>query len=954
MSLEIDINEIRYNPTKIQSAILSAIEVKSDGKIVFTDPTNPFLMQLEANISLTNDALVESVSALRKNYAAIATRPSDIFNHISDIEMVNMFAVPANATMTFMINLTELIDNGYRVDNSISMTIPMYSNIVVTETKFTLLNDIKITHYMDSGKTYIEQLVSDNDLSIKDYGVLKNDHIIDKDGNKWIAFETLVKQLERFSIIDNIITGMGFKKDFKLVDQYHYSEVFIKNKNTLNEWKQIKTTHSDIVFDPMKPTIHVKVTNNNVRYTVPEMYLLNKTISGLIKIVIYTSKGEMVLNINKFNVDDFILTLGNTALNESTAVCTNITTLVSSNHILDGGRDQRTMDEMRSLVINNTTGDNNMPLTALALKERADYNGYKIDKVLDVATDRFFVATKNLPEPFSKKIRSKMDIFMNTAIFMLNNTTNNDYINFTDSSTIVLRSGAIFINENNMVRPINNDEVDSLYSIFGDELSLKLLKNKHFYNPFYYMISVVDGISTSRAFDLDDPKLNNLRIMSKINKEISTNIDQFTTYTTNKGFTLVFSILSNASFNKIPKKYIKAQLSMTISDSEDKIYFYTTLNPVSGYLEFNLKTDFFVTEKDSLHITNGISELANNFIDLDSDIEIILYTVDSNITKTKYSVTDEIIYEENPNKLALSKEIVNLKLGKSLDYLWNAVNTNYTERKFLVHENDVPMTYKEDVYDIDVTDGSFFNVSDPDERGCSDTVKYKLLHKAGDNVLDGNGNPLHIHSKGDPILDEGGSPIIDIKNGVISYIDILMIEYEYSLSKTPAYAEYKRSVNDLLRLYVDRDMTEFNTRMLDNTTVFFNPTRSNDSVIINVGLKTFRIPQAVSPIITLYVDETSLISKNDMNELKYQIGLILHRHFDKDIIKLSDIKDDIMESFGNGIKGVKVENIDSNHNFEIFTIQNNTNRLALKKKLVYDINKNIDIEYSIDLRIYKI
>ena len=954
MSFEIDLNKIKYNPTLIQSKILNSIEENSDGNITFTDPTNPFLMLMEANIDLTNSALQESISNLRKNYSSLAIRPADLYHHLSDIEMVNVFAIPAEATMLFTVNLNDLIDNGYEEEDKYIMSIPEYSTITVSNTKFTTLNDIKITYYKSSKKAYIEQMISDDDLSIKDLGVLRNDIIKDNNDNEWIVFETMIKQLERFTVEDNIIKGMGFQKEVEFADQYHYSIVYIKNPNTGNEWMKINTTHSDIVFDPEKPTVHVKVMDNHVLYTVPELYLLNNTISGLIRIVVYSSKGELTLNINKFPMDDFSLLLGNTAKNNYTAVTPNIVTLTSSNHVVDGGRNQRTMEELRSIIINNTTGKNEAPITSNELKEYASYNGFYIDKVLDVITDRYFIATKNIPEPINKKIKSKMDVFINKTEFVLSDYLMNDYVNIVDSTTAVIRSGATFINENNKVRMLSNAKYEYLKNLNNEPLVLELLNNKYFYTPFYYITSIIDGITTSRVFDFDVPKLDNLRILSKINGDISVNIDKFTTYSTNKGFTIIFTVLGNELFSKIPTDNVKAQLSIKMSNTEDRVYFYATMERVTGYLKFEIDTNFFVNDDNELMLLNGNKELIVANIDLETDLEVILYTNSETVNRTKYGVTDEIVYDLDVNRMALSKETVSVTFGKELKYLWNSVNTDYTDRKYKLYDTDIPMRYTEDIYDMDIEDGSFFDAVDTDGDGVCDKLEYKLIHEKGDIVKDSEGNELYIHRKGDPVLDDKGNPVIDGVSGIVRYIDILMLEHEYRLDTSVLYSDYKETINDLLRLYIDKYMNDLNEKMLDNTTVFYSPSRSNSNAVLTVGAKKYVTNQFVSPVVTLYVSENSPINNDKLSYLKSIVGIIIHGHLDNGVVNINDIKEDIKKSFGTSLKGVKLTNLDGGHDFEMFNIENNTSRLTIKKKIMYDVKKEINIEYDIDLRIYTV
>lgn len=951
MSLNINIEDIRYNPTKIQSAILNAIEVGSNGTVTLTDPTNPFIMLMEANVSLTNDALQESIVNLRRTYPSLAVKPNDLYHHLSDIEAINMYGVPSEATMLFTVNMKDFIENGFDLDGKISMIIPEFTTITVSNTTFTVLNDIKITYFKDSEKINVEQLISDNEVSIKDIGVLRSTIVVDENNNSWLRFETLVKQTRRFVVEDTIITGMGFKKELIINDQYYISNVFVKNNLTGNVWKKINISHSDIVFDPIIPTIHVKVIDNKVLYTVPEIYLLNNTISGSIRIELYDTKGQLRLNIHKIDISEFIVTLGDVAKNEMTAVSENIMTLANSRVILDGGRNQRTMEELRTTIIENTTGINTLPITRNEIDEKASYNGFKVSNVLDIVTDRYFIASKSIADPLDTNVKVKMDMFLNRIGLIASEHVSNKFINVVDDEKIVIRSGTVFVNNNNIVRPLDNIEYDNLRNLTGDILTTTLLNTKYFYTPFYYIMDTVNGIVNCKTYDLDVPELNNVRIISKNVGDVSANIEKFTAYTTATGFTLVFTTVGNSVYNDIDPTYIRAQLGIKLPNSEDRVYFYTTMDPVTRYIKFKIDSNFYIDDKEHITVINGFSNLNNKRIELNSEISIILYTVDPNVIKNPYAVTDEVMFDTDVNIMALSKEYLDLTLGKELKYLWNNISTDYTERKYKKYTDDIPLYYTEDVYDVDEFGNTFEIVIDPITN--EETINYFIIHKAGDPMLDVNGNQLYQHRIGDVMHDVSGNPMIDIYSGIIRYLDVFMLEYEFELDLTTYYSDYKNNVLSLVRLYIDTNMEDLNSRMLDNTAIFYSPDRSNRSTEITVGLNKYLIHNTIKPTVTLYVLNSSPLVNDDINDIRGIIGIIIHRHLDTGEINLNTIKDDIINTFGTSVKGVTINGIDNGIGLELFKITSSNSKLTIGKRVSYDVKKDILIEYDLDIEIHK-
>jgi len=157
-----------------------------------------------------------------------------------------------------------------------------------------------------------------------------------------------------------------------------------------------------------------------------------------------------------------------------------------------------------------------------------------------------------------------------------------------------------------------------------------------------------------------------------------------------------------------------------------------------------------------------------------------------------------------------------------------------------------------------------------------------------------------------------------------------------------------------MRQYIKTDMERLNLRLLDNTVLFYAPSKSNDNVKIKVGYNFYVIPNNITPVVTLYADAGSQIFKDDINSIKSVVGFIIDRHLNKGIIKLEDIKVDITNSFGADIKAVKVVNLDDGHDFEMFNVVNNTCNLTINKKLLYNINRDINVEYDMTVNLYEL
>lgn len=944
-----NLRDYRYNPSRMQREILNMIKNKVDGELDFVDPSNPFLMLMEANVALTSAAIIENNTNMMRMYPSMANRPEDLYNHIHSSELANMFAMPAVAMLHFRVSIDELKYNGLLSENGKykSMILPMYTEIKGGGYTFTLLNDIEIRYYINIGNIHIEQKPSNDDLGIKELGVLKATIIkSDNEGTGWVLFNTLVKQVKRVILREDTITSSAaYTKSIIIDDQYHYSKVYVKNAFTNNTWQPIEVTHSDMVFNPNKPTIKVSLLDKVINFTVPEIYLINRTISGSIKIVVYTTKGKVYSNINQLEYREFEITLSSDNTDPAVAVSTNITKYVGGTKPLEGGRDAKTLTELREAIINNATGLSNVPITDKEIKEGANIRGYALSKSEDIITGRVYIANKPLPELESDNIdiKARMDIFTHKVTLKAENYTSNASVNIVGDSSIVILANTVF-KDNNGVFNLLSDVEKALLTNMSDLTLINHLKsNRYYFTPYHYVSTIVDTSATLKTYDFNRPTLDNIRIIKKADHELSINVKQTGVHTRRQGFVVSMNTISNDAMGSIPLTDINAQLSMKIKDSEEYVYFYATMNPVNNLLVFYIDTNFFVTEDNTIQITNGSSNVSERYIDLESSVDIVLYIVNNNITRNEFIVNNDIAYDDRTPRQALTLETGTLSLGKELKNLWSNVSLEYTPRKFKTYEEDIPMVYEKDIIDVVVEGDEGY---DPD-----DIVRYK--HIAGDVVTDEDGNTLYLHRAGETVLDDTGSPILDTMAGLERIMTLVMLEYEFKVATGIAYENYLKSMLSILDSYINVDLEELNSGLIDNTYIYYIPGRNSKIVPISIGAKKYKLNNLMRPRVELYIDENSPILDSNTAFIRKEVGRIIHKHLDKTHIRVDDIKADLVGVFGVDLMSTKISGLDDDLGIEFYEFDDKLNKPTLAKRVYYNVNGEITVEYDIEVILHE-
>lgn len=935
-----------YDPNMLQKIVLDNIETATNGEIVISDPTSPFTMLLETAAVTSANAAIESKNIIRRKYPSLATKEDELYHHISDNELANMFAIPADTYIVFYVNILDLKTTGFRPTGAsyVETTIPEGTEITILDTPLTLLNDIVVRLY-DNDTIFVEQQQNENDIAFEDIGVIPATITTNNEGTPWIIFETRVKQVKK--LVKNIAVSVaeGFNHIISSSDKYFYSEVSYKNSNTNDKYVKLEKSHNEEYIDPTIPTVFISVYGNEVLYRIPDLYLVDGGISGNVNIELYETKGNIYLPINKYTIEDFNIVLGNTGKNESASTSANIAILANSRSILEGGSNGMSLEELRHSIINNTKGDIDLPVTDYQLQRYANMSGYEIFKSLDVITERLYIATKSLPKVSSNLILAKQDVFFNTTQVILEDILTNTNINI-QNDNFIIKSNTIFKEVNSIIKIVSNDELKYISSLNNIQKMEYLKVNKYFYTPYYYIINNDDMYSTSRVYDLDRPILEDLRIVGKnttVNQRV--NIDKFTILKTVSGYRLVFTVISNDEFKLLNPNLTGLQLKMSLKGTNSFVYFNAVRDISTGYYIVDINTDLFIDDDNYLDLLNGTSDIFNKRFNIDNYITVYIYTTDGSVVDNTNYLNDEINKEPNSDYVILSKEKLKVTFGRKVEYIWNRLYNTYTERKYLKYEYDIPLVYEEDVYEVDPETGSIYTCTTVD--GIPEITTNKLFSK-GDYVLDDVSNQILKHKKGDVILDENQLPIINSGSGVIRFIDILMLEYEFRISNSNAYVNYKETTLDILHSYLFEDLPNLNNKLLENTKLLYKSYKSSKNVIVNINNVYYSMPYIVKPLVTLYVTNKVSLTNDEIELYKNTIGTVINNYLNNTVIKLDEIKKEIMTTIGDNVVAVKINNIDPN-NSEVITIRDKTTRLVLNKLL--DLNKNNELIVKYDIEV---
>lgn len=934
--------DILTDPSSIIGLHLDTIE-KANGDLILTDPTNAFTMLLECNAKTTADNDDESRAIISMLYPDHAHNIKDLHHHMQDNDYIDIFAIPAEQVFKLIFKKMDLLNHGYRPEgaNYLTVSIPEFTIVKSSNNDFLLLNKLNLRLY-DNGIVSADQDLSSSSIGNNRLGLLDTGKSFDVDQNEWILVETILKQLTRDTFTKASSSSNMFNETYLIDDEFHYAEVYYKTEGS-SSWTKTTITHSDLVYDINKVTAIIEVSGKQVNIIIPPIMYAQNAIQE-IRVDLFTTKGRINELMTKYQIDDFTLTLGENSKTPAESVTNNIEIKAFSNLVLDGGVNGKTFDEIKEKVINNTSKNIINPINEHELKDLGSNKGFAIEKVLDTLTNRIFIANKNLNNS-NEYIDSRIDIFNSEVNFIIKDLMDHPFTIINDT-TLTIRSNSIFKYDNGMIKILTKEEL-TVYNLLTLDQKKELLKqHKYFFNLYTYIIDKNDKSRMARIYNLESPEISNLTIIKKNpGTKIKVNILNMGIIKESDGYTLLYSLKGDPEFDKINANTIKGRIAIKTSTSTDTYiyvdsYAYDNANKI---LKFKLTTDFEIDVDHNLIYVDKVNDKKYD-IGLNTGVDILVYSSENLVSTESLNVTDDGI-----NGTILVKQNCTVKFGTYISHLWNKVMNQHLGRAYEVYDVDVPAVYKDKIYKVYPESNSTYKVTFDAEGNATGTER-EVIHEAGDLIKDGSDNQIYLHRKGDIKLDNNGQPIVDYNEGVSRFIDVLLLELEFSYSDNKYINEYKNTVISTLNGWF-ASIKALNDTTLDNTEILFKSFKSTVPVKYKVN-KTF-IPTTafIKPVIEIYVPDSSVYTIAKKAEIKKDLGNILHDTLQQGNVRIEDVNKLLKAKLDNSVFTVSVKNIISgNDSVDIINIGANSNRFTINKMLVKSGN-DLNIEYDIEIKI---
>ncbi|BAW19220.1 putative virion structural protein [Ralstonia phage RP31] len=955
--LKANIDSFRYNPTKIQGAVLRMVRDVSAGKLDIVDPSNPFVFLVEASATVGASIMTESATNNRKQYAQVAQTVQDLYRHMHYGDFNDIFALPSKAGFVMGFNKDELIARMVQMpDGDIrKIVIPRNTTVSIAGTLFSLQYPIEVRQLAHGGLQVVYDTSKTTPLKNIDTNVIEWQSMRQADGSEMILFPVILDQFNIITQSDVVNGAQKFSLSTTISDQFYFCRVW---QETTNGWVELPTTYSQDIYSNNGPVAIVKVVDQQVTVEIPIVFVKTGQISGKVRMDVYQTKGPISQDLGGFDPKQFTINWLAIDKNEQDQYVSPLkamtTAVVYSSAMTTGGRNAMTFDELKDRVIQNAFGPTILPITPAQAQKKLERNGYNIVKNLDHVTDRIFAATRPMPDPKDVELITPASAGIHTLTETMEHLgmLSTSYVN---NQSLTLGPKTLYRVDQGVLKVVSDSEVALLNSLPGDKKAVVITEGSYFYSPFHYVFDATSSTFVSRSYYLDSPKINARSFIAEngtTSLQVSTSSAQIAR--TPSGWQLTVTTNSSQEWKDLDDEKTHITLAYQPDRSGDYAYTLGTLlgKTTAGerVYQFDIKTSYDIDANNAMQLTNFMMyEQSQQFLrtPLEQNFELF-YSVSSPMPSTWTATTfDPLIgtFLLPFGSVGVSRERLDVILGYSLSNLWTRGRTVVGEQDYAKWEVDVQATYEKDVYQADPVTGAAFTV-------VNGVLTYNKLHSAGDLVFTGPNNdvPVIKYAKGSIKKDAYGNPIVVGGRKLMRQIDLFLLEAPYYFATNKAATDYRTQLVDTIVQWIADDLKDISKMLLDKTNIYFYPVQNVGSVdvIYGAGLKS-TIDAGQYFNLKLYVKDS--VYKNDKlrESLSRSSVVSISECLKSKTVSNSQIVDALKITYGSDVVAFDLEGLGGTAQLSIVTMVDDSARLTLRKKLEYRPDQTFALREDVNI-----
>lgn len=945
------LQSVLANSAQMQTVAYTALaeQMSPLGKYDVPDGTLPFAWAMEVGTQETALAIDEMKAGMRKLYASMAITIDETYLHMADVDYIGRFAVPSQTRFSLFLDYEEVISKSvpYGNQGNRKITIPRLTEFIVNDLRFTMQYPLELRVLRHGGiqceyDATVPSPIEILETNVADWTLA----ILDRTDRRVIELSIPIKQFGIDTHTDALNPSQLFKTSYTFQDQFYLARAYIQDITTVTGWREIKITHTDQVYNPLELTLVCQVNGRKLDVFLPTVYNTQGLVDGTIRVDIYTTKGYLEVDMGTYRPEQFRVLFN--GIDDNPLYVAPLATMsinnALSNKRITGGANGMSFDSLRNQVINNTVGPNVLPITGVQASAELERRGYTLVSNVDTITKRQFLASRRLPKPIELDLISGAGTVMSVLQVNMEQLAKSKYTKDNGVRLTILPE-MLYRYSKGKVTVLSDGIIDGLRSLSAEATVRAVTDAQYVYTPLHYVLDASGNNFDCRPYYMDNPSIKRKYFVGENDTALlQVGVKKYDISKEDYGYKMTVVLEESDQFKRLDDGSIVLQASYL---PRGEISWVATNSKYVGkttederVFEFEIHTNFDINSANQVFTTNMsmFSTAQTNYgFDLETNIDISICVINTQTPGYSANAMDQMVQAHllPPLYMVPTRERLLTTFGYDMSKLWHRNRNLVGPESYQTWPENVYAVYADDEYETDENGNAIIGYD-------GENITYNKIHSRGDFVMV-NGEKVIQYIKGDVKLDAQNKPIMVEPRKLMREITMFMVDGLFYFATEAAVVKYKQEIPMEIVQWLQADLN--NIKLLDGAKIFLYPTTTYGETLATVkdGVEaTVTIDQALS--LTYYLTHSAFSNNTLRPALITNAKTVINELYGHKTISISDLITALVESSGTDLVGVEAYGLGGKDNFPVMTIDDDSVRLAMRKKLVVLANQELTVE----------
>ena len=725
-------NAAIVDPLRIQQIVLDDLQnrlMTTTETQVVSDPNHVTAVLLESFSTITASHANAVQVALQGLYPRRATTMQDLMRHMSDYDYLGIYSSPCTTQLDLYLDPDYLASKAEVIAGTDfkRARIPANSTFIVAGVPFGVHYPINVDVNPDTGNIVAAWDVSE----INPLHTVAQSSLVQFrtswNGLNLVSIRIPVHQFAINEIIESTNLAVGFNKIINYTDSFYAVRVFSFDDDS--NWVEINQTLSEHVYDPAVLTALVEIDTQAKRFgvSIPRVYFDESMVGSKIKIMTYTTVGEVNMELSDAEVNTVTISIPNVDIYSSIFSRIPTMQMVPVSRNINGGTNGISMAELKDRIITRSLATNVL-VTPAQLNTYFNDLGFAITRYRDGLTDRIFYASRRLEDNEGIPIVAGT-ITMKLTGDLLEECS--EHIRSGMDDSVVVLPSAIFKYDPALgyCTPITDTKYDD---VLGNDVA-KTAKITYFndgtylQSPYHIKLYPAYKYPVAYSYDLLHPTVNKIDFIRE-NTTLSTQLTIRNVSLTHLadgtgGYQLLVTVEASSDLvTAIATVDDPAAALMLYVETEnslgDEVHLtadYISHNGNMFYFSVDLSTNYAITIDHEIRFTEFVDNYGNSTYDfpLTGDYTIVtmiskalavdihgesLINDQASPTNSTERLNENAYIVYGDTFIHLSNQVLNLTFGEYLEHVNNEVRVIANETDYQRYDTTIYATESADTY----------------------------------------------------------------------------------------------------------------------------------------------------------------------------------------------------------------------------------------------------------------